>query len=356
MVNASICKIGDIGSNPISSSKFILKLMTARLTNAIGTRLGISHSWKKKSIINTKTHFLSLFKREQQYNQYMLSLFNKKAFKKQSIIPGSPIKYYNNNNKVTLDLFLYDTAYERTRFNIKSLRRLTAFIKKQRNPYYRSPNMEQLRENKIKETNILEKIMTKSRRSYVKSVNIAQKYSLKTKHTKLLKIILARNLIMKYKIKTQIHSEIFRQKLNKIAKLVIYYFARGLYFQAHALRVIQRIMQKQRISYNHLNVNLISIPKVYITITMIMNFIIKRLYLNYNLLETLKPFKKYLKLRTAGYILRGCGRLTKKQRAWYVKRHKGKTKINNLTEYVTYKYKNADLKYGTVGVKLWLNY
>lgn len=121
-------------------------------------------------------------------------------------------------------------------FNIKSLRKIDRVISKNNGiPYYRSPNMNNLEENKIKETNILEKIMTKSRRSYVKSVNIAQKYSLKTKHTKLLKIILARNLIMKYKIKTQIHSEIFRQKLNKIAKLVIYYFARGLYFQAHGL-------------------------------------------------------------------------------------------------------------------------
>jgi hypothetical protein len=121
-------------------------------------------------------------------------------------------------------------------FNIKSLRKIDRVISKNKGiPYYRSPNMNNLEENKIKETNILEKIMTKSRRSYVKSVNIAQKYSLKMKYTKLLKIILARNLIMKYKIKTQIHSEIFRQKLNKIAKLVIYYFARGLYFQTHGL-------------------------------------------------------------------------------------------------------------------------
>lgn len=46
-----------------------------------------------------------------------------------------------------------------------------------------------------------------------------------------------------------------KQRLNKFAKLLIYYFARGFYFQMHAFRVIQRIMQKQKIKFKFLNVN-----------------------------------------------------------------------------------------------------
>lgn len=49
--------------------------------------------------------------------------------------------------------------------------------------------------------------------------------------------------------------EIFKNKLHKFAKLIIYYFARGLYFQVHAFRVIQRIMKKQQTTSNNLNVN-----------------------------------------------------------------------------------------------------
>ena len=34
----------------------------------IGTRLGLLYSWKSKMIINTKSQFKDLFKREQTYN------------------------------------------------------------------------------------------------------------------------------------------------------------------------------------------------------------------------------------------------------------------------------------------------
>lgn len=56
-------------------------------------------------------------------------------------------------------------------------------------------------------------------------------------------------------IKTQILTAINKQRLNKFAKLLIYYFARGFYFQIHAFRVIQRIMQKQKLKFKFLNVN-----------------------------------------------------------------------------------------------------
>jgi len=55
----------------------------------IGTRLGLIYSWKRKNIINTKTHFLSLFKREQQYNQiYAIFIIIKNHLKNNLFIPG----------------------------------------------------------------------------------------------------------------------------------------------------------------------------------------------------------------------------------------------------------------------------
>lgn len=56
----------------------------------IGTRLGFLYSWKKKSIINTKTQFLTVFKREQQYNQiYAFIIIIKKHLKNNLFIPGN---------------------------------------------------------------------------------------------------------------------------------------------------------------------------------------------------------------------------------------------------------------------------
>lgn len=121
-------------------------------------------------------------------------------------------------------------------FNIKALRKINGIMSENSGiPYYRSPTMFNLKENKIKETNILEKIYKKPRNLRIKPEVVATNYSLSKKLKKLFKIIFARDLIMKSKIKSQIQSEIFRHKLNKIAKLIIYYFARGFYFQLHGI-------------------------------------------------------------------------------------------------------------------------
>lgn len=54
------------------------------------------------------------------------------------------------------------------------------------------------------------------------------------------------------------------------------------------------------------------------------------------MLETLKPFRKYLIVTHLCVIFcEVCGRLTKKQPAHgMLNDYRGKTKINNLTEYV----------------------
>lgn len=73
--------------------------------------------------------------------------------------------------------------------------------------------------------------------------------------TRLPTIIEMRNAKLQSHVKTQILTAINKQRLNKFAKLLIYYFARGFYFQMHAFRVIQRIMQKQKLKFKFLNVN-----------------------------------------------------------------------------------------------------
>jgi hypothetical protein len=42
----------------------------------VGTRLGLLYSWKSKMIINTKSHFKDLFKREQAYNYTDISIIS----------------------------------------------------------------------------------------------------------------------------------------------------------------------------------------------------------------------------------------------------------------------------------------
>jgi hypothetical protein len=110
--------------------------MTARLTNAVGTRLGLTHSWKTKSVLNAKKQAGELFRREQGYNLRVNTLFNQRQFKKQSVLRGAYVRHYNLKNKVILDVFLYDTAFERVRRGVKLLRKLTAFIERVGGQYY----------------------------------------------------------------------------------------------------------------------------------------------------------------------------------------------------------------------------
>lgn len=59
----------------------------------VGTRLGFLYSWKKRIIINTKTTFLNLFKREQQYNPiYAFFILTKKHLKNNQLLPGNCYK------------------------------------------------------------------------------------------------------------------------------------------------------------------------------------------------------------------------------------------------------------------------
>ena len=56
----------------------------------IGTRLGFLYSWKSKMIIDTKTQFLNLFKREQGYNIFnKFIIIAKLVMVRQSIITGT---------------------------------------------------------------------------------------------------------------------------------------------------------------------------------------------------------------------------------------------------------------------------
>lgn len=370
MVNASICKIGYIGSNPISCFFTSLKYlyaqkknkMTARLTNAIGTRLGITHSWKSKMVPNIKTQMLPLFKREQDYNLKIDSLFLKGANVKQSILRGQYIHYYNQRQQTILDVLLYDTAFERIRRNIKHFRKYTAFFTKRGGQYYRLRNIYRLKQKKgfykhpIFRSLLFPQPHLKTLSNIRKLRVRPQGYAWGSLETRVQKLLLKNKQLKLLYFSKKKPPQVFRRKGTQIRKAVAYFFARQAWVVIHSFYTYMRLLKQRQLGKSTLNVNLISIPKIYVTHKMIMAFIIKRLYLNYNLYEIIRQFKKFFKLRTAGYTLRGCGKLTKKQRAWYIKRHERKTKINNLSEYVTYAYSPASLRYGNVGIKLWINY
>jgi hypothetical protein len=328
--------------------------MTARLTNAVGTRLGLTHSWKTKSVLNAKKQAGELFRREQGYNLRVNTLFNQRQFKKQSVLRGAYVRHYNLKNKVILDVFLYDTAFERVRRGVKLLRKLTAFIERVGGQYYQERKLLTLQNSDTipphslfsklyMQANKVDSVQNKNKSLMNAPVALFQK-GLESRYFNFIKPAATSRI-------TQI-----QQMYNKrLRKRIVYYLMRN-HFIANTFRLKQRILFFNRLRASQLKVNLISIPKVYVTITMIMSFIIKRLYLNYTIHECINHFKKYLKLTTRGYTLRACGKLTKKQRAWYVKRRRSRTKLNNLGESVSYIHAAATLKYGKVGVKLWINF
>lgn len=333
--------------------------MTARLTNAIGTRLGLTHSWKSKMIPNTKTQMLSLFKREQDYNLKTNSLFSKPFNVKQSILRGQYVHYYNEMKQTVLDMLLYDTAFERVRRNIKQYRKYTSISQKTGNQYYRQRNVYLLKRGiRFKPHSLITRLLKKF---------TFLRFQFNRKKRTLFKSVTSKLNKFKYpkisfkKVKQQailtIHQNLIkRRRAIYFRKLLSYFFARNFWFTIHSYYATKRLCVRRQTTKNTFKVNLISIPKIYVTHKIIMAFIIKKLYLNYNLFEIIRQFKRFFKLRTSGYTIRGCGKLTKKQRAWYIKRHQNKTKINNLNEYVTYAYDSASLRYGNVGIKLWINY
>lgn len=295
-----------------------------------------------------------MFKREQAYNLRINTLFHQLKFKKQSILPGHYVRRYSFSNRVIFDIFLYDTAYERIRRNIKNLRKLTAFNERIGGQYYHERNMSLFQQTtplsphtlflKIYRMETVQQIQTKNNKYQTLVTPTRMPLILNTRYQSFLKNTTKARL-------NQYHS----LQHKKLRKRILYFLLRSD-FLVSAFRLKQRLCKINKLSTNHSNVNLISIPKAYVTMKIIMAFIIKRLYLNYTIHESITHFKKYLKLSTRGYILRACGKLTKKQRAWYVKRRRSQTKINDLSEYVTYQLTPAILKYGNVGVKLWINY
>lgn len=83
----------------------------------IGTRLGLLYSWKTKYIINVKTQFLELFKREQAYNRYnYFFVFGKNNLKNNQLLQGNYSKIYRfiQIDHNYLYYYMY-TAFERVR-------------------------------------------------------------------------------------------------------------------------------------------------------------------------------------------------------------------------------------------------
>jgi len=340
--------------------------MTARLTNAIGTRLGLTHSWKSKMVLNSKMHARGAVKREQGYNLNITSLFRKRQFKRQSTLRGQYIRYYNDTQRIIFDVLSYDTAFERIRRNIKHLHKYGAFTKKQGGQYYRVRNMKLLKFNKLPKQHKLVRGLRQGVHEQLQRLTRKNTYSIpfvtSTSVSRITAAFQTRRL--RLKIKSRLPAQTFeirkkymadQKQTRSFRKLLAYYFGR-LSFLGSARRLIQRFCYKRQWLKHNIKINLISVPKLYLTTKLIMAFIIKKLYLKYTLYESFRNFRKYFKLRALGYILRGCGKLTKKQRAWYVKRHQRKTKINNLAHHVDYAYAPVTLKYGVVGVKLWINY
>jgi ribosomal protein S3 len=86
-------------------------------------------------------------------------------------------------------------------------------------------------------------------------------------------------------------------------------------------------------------------------------FVARRLKQRFNLFETMKVLKNYLKSdESNGYLFKCSGRFTKKQRASIYKFRNGSVPISTFSVPVHYAYDLVRLRYGTCCIKVWISY
>lgn len=284
--------------------------MTARLTNSIALRLGMNHAWKTKLFPQNKKGLKRTFLYEQQLRVVLRSFFRTRLFKKQSILFGQNLIYPISQEQANFDVFFYDLGYSKILREVKGLR-----------PYRFFSN------TKIRS------------RSFSKRKKILSKK--KEKIYKHLAFVLSRQKKQK--------------KFDKHIKTIFFKLIRYYYLGTHKQRLIAFLSKLLRRDISKLKVRMFSLDKNNFPLKLLMAFIIKKLFLRFTIFEAIRPFRLFLSSRTFGFVLRTCGKLSKKQRAWYIKRQLGSVSNNEFSQRISYMYKDVTLKYGNAGVKLWIS-
>jgi len=110
--------------------------MTARLTNSVGLRLGINHSWKTKNIPYVKADTRKYFLKEQKVFKISKSMFRTRLFKKQSILYGQHLLTSSNQYFSNIDIFYHDLGYKKVLAEVRKLR-MRRIIKRIKRPMFK---------------------------------------------------------------------------------------------------------------------------------------------------------------------------------------------------------------------------
>jgi len=239
-------------------------------------------------------------------------MFRVRMFKKQSLLFGQYTYYKKNQHVGNFDVFFHDHAWPKIRNEVRYFRMRRFFPKRK------------LRKRFFKK---------KKRSKYYR-----QRYN-----------------PFNY-IRYQLNKRKRVKKFGNYFRAVLYRQMRFYYYTLYRTMLKKFLSFYFKKRYYQIKLRLIPLPKKTMPMKLLMAFIMKKLFLKFTLFEAVRPFKYYFYARTTGFILRACGKLSRKQRAWYIKRRFAQTPNGTFSRRISYMYRDVTIKHGNVGVKLWLSY
>jgi len=104
----------------------------------------------------------------------------------------------------------------------------------------------------------------------------------------------------------------------------------------------------------YLQLRILFMPSILYTSDLILRYIKTKLKMRYTLREVLKPLAKRMKKTSVGFYAKCSGRFTRKERAAKHTYRSGKLPLGSSSVPITYSFGTVALKYGAVGLKIYL--
>lgn len=269
------------------------------LINPISLRLSVNVFWNSSWVTFNNFNYNNLFKRDYLLFSFLNWFINKSKFLKFNILI-SHYKIYRVHNSVYVNLYYYASALENVKYD-----------------YY---------------VNIFSSIFKKNKVFTLNDSKVKSKYSQKDLN---FRIIASYQYIIKLLI-----SNLYWQLLNST-----------LVFYDSKIEKINSVFFFNTYNLSFSNISVETITK----------YISLRLQKKYSLNWIIKPIIKDLTSKVKqkvflGYKLVCSGRFTRKQIATYTWVRGGSVKLNSISSLIKYSESRSRLKYGTCGIKLWINY
>jgi hypothetical protein len=292
--------------------------MAARIKPALGLRLGITYSWDSKQIPYFQRHASELFLYEQDCKTIIGSIFLPELERRQHVIAGHSRMYFDWNNKLTFDFYYSDSAFS-TGFRASQFAWPVIPVGPVKNAEV---------SEKDQQFQFTFPYMPYTPKSHIYSYRNQVQYRIDPK----CKLIL----------------------YNAFVK-IFFHLLRKNYIESRKNRIRFTLSQFCSLPISKFKVNIIALPSIIPTVSIILRGVMKRLYLRYPLLHALQPFIFCLSQRTYGFAIRATGRLSRRRRAWFIFHHAGRVPVSTYSQRISYQYHPVILRPGVVGVKVWIS-